>query len=184
MSELPWLDDAELRVYRAFARSSRELIIQFDRELQRDVGMPRTYFEILWLLNKAPGRSLRMSDLAEATGSQPSRITHAVGRLEQAGHVRRELCAEDRRGWYTILSDEGAAALAEATPRYAESIRRHFLGPLSATEREQLTRIGEKLLGALEESRRDEGDEPSEGTERVGSRPRPRGRGLEQRATK
>jgi DNA-binding MarR family transcriptional regulator len=174
VSELPWLDDAELRVYRAFARSSRELVIQFDRELQRDVGMPRTYFEILWLLNKAPDRSLRMSDLAEATGSQPSRITHAVGRLEQAGQVRRELCAEDRRGWYTILTDEGAAALAVATPRYAESIRRHFLGPLSVSEREQLTRIGEKLLGALEASRRDEDEHSSRGTEELASRRGPK----------
>ena len=103
--------------------------IQFDRDLQRDVGMPRTYFEILWLLHQAPDRALRMSDLAERTGSQASRITHAVGRLEQAGQVRRELCTEDRRGWFAVLTDEGLETLRVAAPRYAEVIRRAFSGP-------------------------------------------------------
>ncbi len=120
-------------MFRAFARSSRALFVQFDRDLQRDVGMPRTYFEILWLLHQAPGRALRMSDLAERTGSQASRITHAVGRLEQAGQVRRELCSEDRRGWFAVLTDEGLEPRCRvAAPRYAQSIRDRFLAPLSA----------------------------------------------------
>lgn len=126
--------------------------MQFDRDLQRLVDMPRTYFEILWLLNDAPGQALRMSDLAEATGSQPSRITHAVGRLEEAGRVRRELCTDDRRGWFAVLTDEGLAALREAAPRYAQMIRERLLGPLSPAQQNQLTRIGETLLQGLEES--------------------------------
>jgi DNA-binding MarR family transcriptional regulator len=82
--------------------------------------MPRTYFEILWLLHNAPDGTLRMSDLAAATGTQPSRITHAVSRLEQAGQVRRELCTDDRRGWFTILTDEGVAALGGGGPALRE----------------------------------------------------------------
>ena len=150
MSDLSWLDSDEQRVFRAFARSSRALFVQFDRDLQREVGMPRTYFEILWLLHQAPGRALRMSDLAERTGSQASRITHAVGRLEQAGQVRRELCREDRRGWFAVLTDEGLATLADAAPRYAQSIRDRFLAPLSAADREHVARIGETLLARLD----------------------------------
>jgi DNA-binding MarR family transcriptional regulator len=153
MSDLSWLDAAEQRTFRAFARSARQLFAQFDRELQRDLGMPRTYFEILWLLHDAPGQSLRMSDLAEATASQPSRITHAVARLEELRQVRRELCVEDRRGFYTVLTDEGLEMLRIAAPRYAESIRRHFIAPLSHTQQAQLTRIGETLLSTLAASR-------------------------------
>lgn len=153
MSDLSWLDGSEQRTFRAFARSARELFVQFDRELQRDLGMPRTYFEILWLLHNAPGQALRMSDLAEATASQPSRITHAVGRLEKMGQVRRELCVEDRRGWFAVLTDEGLDMLQIAAPRYAESIRRHFISPLSQLQQDQLTRIGETLLDALAATR-------------------------------
>jgi DNA-binding MarR family transcriptional regulator len=152
MAELDWLDADEQRLFRAFARSARWLYVQFDRDLQREVDMPRTYFEILWLLHNAPDWTLRMSDLATATGTQPSRITHAVSRLEQAGHVRRELCSDDRRGWFTILTDQGLAALEAAAPRYARSIREHLIDPLSGAQREQLIRIGETLLSRLEAS--------------------------------
>jgi DNA-binding MarR family transcriptional regulator len=152
VADLEWLDPDEQRLFRAFARSARWLYVQFDRDLQREVNMPRTYFEILWLLHNAPDRTLRMSDLAAATGTQPSRITHAVSRLEQAGQVRRELCTDDRRGWFTILTDEGVAALEAAAPRYAKSVRQHLVDPLSSEQREQLTRIGETLLAHLESS--------------------------------
>jgi DNA-binding MarR family transcriptional regulator len=157
MSIPSWLDPEELRAFRAFAHATRALYIQFDRELQREVGLPRTYFEILWLLDQAPGKALRMSDLAEATGSLPSRMTHAVSRLEQAGQVRRELCRDDRRGWYAVLTAEGSQMLEAAAPRYAASVRRHFIEPLSTEQREQLTAIGEHLLAQLEASTRDEG---------------------------
>jgi DNA-binding MarR family transcriptional regulator len=150
MSELSWLEPGELRVFRAFMRSSRALLIQVDRDLERDIGMPRTYFEILWLLNQAPEYALRMNDLAESTGSHPSRITHAIERLEQAGQVRRELCPEDRRGWFAILTDEGLEMLKLATPRYAQSIREHLIEPLSVKERAELTHIGETLCEQLE----------------------------------
>ena len=160
MGDLSWLDPEELRVFRAFARSTRVLAVRFDQELQNDVGMPRTYFEILWLLHQAPDRSLRMSELAESTFSQPSRISHAVGRLEKAGLVRRELCSSDRRGWFAVLTDEGLAALTVAAPRYARSIREHLLGPLSPTQRDALVRIGETVLRELDRS-----SEPASGPE-------------------
>jgi DNA-binding MarR family transcriptional regulator len=152
VADLEWLDQDELRLFRAFARSARWLYVQFDRDLQRAVDMPRTYFEILWLLHNAPDGTLRMSDLAAATGTQPSRITHAVSRLEQTGQVRRELCTDDRRGWFTILTDEGVAALEAAAPHYAKSVREHLIDPLSSEQRDQLSRIGETLLAHLESS--------------------------------
>jgi DNA-binding MarR family transcriptional regulator len=152
VAELEWLDPDEQRLFRAFARSARWLYVQFDRDLQREVEMPRAYFEILWLLHNSPDGTLRMSDLAAATGTQPSRITHAVSRLEEAGHVRRELCTDDRRGWFTVLTDEGLAALQAASPHYAKSVREHLVEPLSREQREQLSQIGETLLAHLESS--------------------------------
>ncbi|HWD24299.1 MAG TPA: MarR family transcriptional regulator [Acidimicrobiales bacterium] len=159
MSDLDWLDPDEYRVMRAFSRAARGLFVQLDRELQRDVSMPRTYFEILWLLNNSPGQTLRMSELAEVTGSQPSRITHAVARLEEFGQVNRQVCLEDRRGWLAVLTPEGVNALRRATPRHAQSIREHLLDPLSPEQREQLAAIGETVLAHLEHVR-DAGSEP------------------------
>ena len=149
MTEFAWLDPAEQRIFRAYAKAARALFVQFDRQLQAEVGLPRTYFEILWLLDAAPGGEMRMSDLAAATGSQASRITYAVSRLEAAGQVRRELCPEDRRGWYTVITDAGREMLSRAAPHYAAMVRRYFLEPLSPRQREQVVEVGEVILGQL-----------------------------------
>jgi len=146
------LNEEELAVFRAFSRAARALFVQFDRDLQRDAGLSRSYFEILWRLHAAPDHTLRMSELAAVTGSQPSALTHAITRLEAEHKVRRELCAEDRRGWNAVITTEGERALALAAPFYAASVRRHFLEPLSPTEQSQVRRIGETLLEALDEA--------------------------------
>ncbi|MFG3525109.1 MarR family winged helix-turn-helix transcriptional regulator [Nocardia nova] len=145
-----WLTAEELRTFRAFNRSWRALDARLDRDLQRAMNMPRTYFEILWRLRRAPERALRMSELAEATDSKASRITHAVGKLEQAGLIRREVAAEDRRGWVAILTDEGLRVVEQAAPRYADGIRENFLDRLTPAMRKELTRIGELLIASLE----------------------------------
>jgi DNA-binding MarR family transcriptional regulator len=95
---------------------------------------------------------MRMSDLADVTRSSPSRLSHAIGRLEQAGWVRRQLCSTDRRGWFAILTDDGLKALEAAAPRHDESIRTHLLDQLSPTELGQLRRISETLLAHLAEA--------------------------------
>lgn len=139
----------EQRAFRAFAGAARVVLTAVDRDLERAVGMPRAYIEILYHLDEAPGKSLRMSDLAEAMHSQPSRITHAVARLEEVGHVRRELCAADRRGWFAVLTDTGHEALEEAAPFVAQSVRRRFCAQVSPADRREVTRIGELLLERL-----------------------------------
>src|SRR5437016_9610084 len=98
VGEIRWLDDEEQRTWRAFLSATRLLWAGLDRELMAEADMPISYYEILVLLSEAPERALRMNDLAIGTQSSPSRISHAVGRLEKAGWVRREICPSDRRG--------------------------------------------------------------------------------------
>lgn len=157
MSGPSLLDPEERRTFAAFAGAARAVLSAVDRDLERDAGMPRAYYEILYFLDGAPDRSLRMSELAEATRSQASRITHAVARLEEAGHVRRELCAADRRGWFTVLTDEGKAALERARPCFAESVRQRLIARLSPADRRQLARLGELLLAAQDGIDTDDG---------------------------
>src|SRR3954451_11399931 len=114
--ETRWLDAEEQHAWRAYLTATRGLGDMLDRELQRDSGIPHTYYEILVRLSEAPGRTLRMSDLAFASLSSRSRLSHAVARLEEAGWVRRETCDTDRRGAWAVLTDSGFAALAAAAP--------------------------------------------------------------------
>ncbi|MBX7268218.1 MarR family transcriptional regulator [Micromonospora sp. Llam7] len=144
-----WLDPNEQRTWRSFLAASRALMDTLDRELQRDAGMPHAYYEILVRLSEAPARRLRMSELADASGSSRSRLSHAVARLEAAGWVRREDCPTDRRGQIALLTDEGFAALAAAAPGHVEGVRRHLFDALRPAQVDQLRRISEALTERL-----------------------------------
>jgi DNA-binding MarR family transcriptional regulator len=144
-----WLDADEQRAWRAFLSATQLLNAQLDRELQRDSGIPHTYYEILVRLSETPGRVLRMSELAQAAESSRSRLSHAVARLEEAGWVRRESCPTDRRGAFARLTDEGFAALEAAAPAHVESVRRHLFDRLSREQVCQLREISEAVLGGL-----------------------------------
>ncbi|MEO3891497.1 MarR family transcriptional regulator [Nonomuraea sp. B5E05] len=148
-----WLTDDEQRTWRAFGRASRLLADRLERDLQAGAGMPPTYYELLVLLSEAPDRTMRMSELAHWTHSKPSRISHAINKLEQAGWVRREHCAGDRRGWLAILTDEGKAALETAAPLHVESVRTHLVDLLSPEQIRQLGDISETLLKHLTDTR-------------------------------
>ncbi|NYF57851.1 DNA-binding MarR family transcriptional regulator [Micromonospora purpureochromogenes] len=144
-----WLDPDEQRTWRAFLTASRALMDTLDRELQRDAGMPHAYYEILVRLSEAPGRQLRMSELADLTGSSRSRLSHAATRLEAAGWLRREDCPTDRRGQVAVLTDDGFAVLAAAAPGHVEGVRRHLFDALSPAQVDQLRRISETLVAHL-----------------------------------
>ncbi|TDC66282.1 MarR family transcriptional regulator [Micromonospora sp. KC207] len=144
-----WLNPDEQRTWRAYLAASRALMEKLDRELQRDAGMPHAYYEILVRLSEAPDRRLRMSDLADATGSSRSRLSHAAARLEASGWIRREDCPTDRRGQVAVLTDAGFAALAAAAPGHVEGVRRHLFDALSPAQVDQLRRISEAMTDHL-----------------------------------
>ncbi len=144
-----WLDAAEQQAWRAYLAATTLLQAQLDRELQRDAGIPHTYYEILVRLSESPGRRLRMSDLADASDSSRSRLSHAVARLENAGWVRRESCPTDRRGAFALLTDAGFAALEQAAPAHVASVRAHLIDRLTPEQIEQLRVISEQVLAGL-----------------------------------
>ncbi|WP_049565302.1 MarR family winged helix-turn-helix transcriptional regulator [Nonomuraea sp. SBT364] len=144
-----WLNDEEQRSWRAYGLASRLLTDRLERDLMEAAGMPPTYYELLVLLSEAPEHTMRMSELARWTHSKPSRITHAVSKLEQAGWVKRANLPSDRRGWVAVLTESGQAALAAAAPCHVESVRKHLVDVLSPEQLRQLGDIGETLLAHL-----------------------------------
>jgi len=148
-----WLDDEEQATWRAFLAATRRLMDLLDRELQAGAGMPHSYYEILVRLSEAPGGSVRMSELAERCHSSRSRLSHAVGRLEEAGWVRRETVESDRRGAVAVLTPAGRAALEAAAPIHVGGVRRHLFDRLTP---EQVRVLGE-ISRTLDEAGEDTG---------------------------
>ena len=135
MGEPRWLSDDEQYAWRAWLAATRLLNAQLDRELQRDAGIPHTYYEILVRLSEAPGWRLRMSDLADASESSRSRLSHAVARLEKNGWVRRENCPSDKRGQFAVLTDEGYEVLRRTAPGHVAAVRQALFDRLGPDQR-------------------------------------------------
>jgi DNA-binding MarR family transcriptional regulator len=148
-TEPRWLDEDEEATWLRWVFTTKLLWEELERDLQRDAGIPFGYYEILVWLSGAPERRLRMNELADATQSSRSRLSHAIARLEAEGWVRRERCPEDRRGAHAVLTDEGFAALAAAAPAHVESVRTHLLDQLSPEQQRQLREVFDALLDHL-----------------------------------
>lgn len=149
MAETRWLDEEERRTWLAFVYSTRLFFEHLGRDLQRDADLPFAYYEILMILSESPDRSMRMSELADASLSSRSRLSHAVARLEAAGWVRRDTCPSDRRGSFAVLTDQGFAVLEAAAPSHVESVRAHFFDVLSPAQLDALRDISETLARHL-----------------------------------
>ncbi|MEV4416774.1 MarR family transcriptional regulator [Catellatospora sp. NPDC049609] len=132
--ETRWLDDGEQETWRAYLDGTRLLIQALDRQLETDSGVSFTDYELLVHLSEAPGRRMRMRDLADASFTSRSGVTRAVTRLEDAGWVRRVECDDDRRGMHAELTEAGAAKLAEAAPGHVTAVREHMFDHLSKEE--------------------------------------------------
>lgn len=143
-----WLDDDEQATWRAYLATVQLVDQALDRQLQRDAGMPHAYYMLLAMLSEAPGRSLRMSDLAAVTNSSQSRVSHAVARLEELGWIRRDRAPADRRGSVAVLTDSGYEVLAATAPGHVEAVRRVLFDPLTSAQVRHLAEICHAVLEA------------------------------------
>lgn len=144
----PWLDEAQQRAWRAYIQASSTMWNALDRQLQRDSGINHAYYEILVTLSEAPGRTLRMSELAERLDSSRSRLSHAAARLEERGWIVREACPTDRRGQLARLTDAGFTALEAAAPGHVRAVRAVLVDALTPAQLDQLRVISEAITAA------------------------------------
>ena len=129
-----------------FLRAHATLIRRLDAELQAVHGLPLLSYEVLLHLHWAPGRRMRMSDLAESVVLSLSGVSRLVDRLVQEGLVSREKACEDRRGNYAVLTESGLGRLREAHATHLAGVRRYFLRHFSEPELATLGNFWSRLL--------------------------------------
>ena len=122
---------AEEAFLRAFARAILTVPRAFDADLLREQRMSLSEYSALMHLSEAPGRRLRMSELAGAGALSLSGMTRIVHRLEGQGLVHRERSCSDGRGWNAVLTDAGLERLRQAWPTHLASVRRHVFDHLN-----------------------------------------------------
>ena len=150
---VPWLDGDEQRAWRSYIIGTRRLIDRLEQDLKAS-GLSHDDYGLLAALSDAPGRRLRMSELADAAVESRSRLSHHVGRMESRGLVRRESCPNDRRGSFAVLTEVGRAVMAETAPHHVAAVRACFLDHLQDDELEVIAtafgRVDAALLGAVD----------------------------------
>ncbi|WUH99464.1 MarR family transcriptional regulator [Spirillospora sp. NBC_00431] len=95
---------------------------QLAKALQRRHGIGLSEYRALCRLSRADDGELRMQELADLIGLNQSSVSRLVARLESAGLTRRAMCPKDRRGVYTVITDEGRAVQEKAAPTYTETL--------------------------------------------------------------
>jgi DNA-binding MarR family transcriptional regulator len=144
------LDETRLTAWRAFLNAHAAAVGAIERELAAADCISLTWYDVLVALWEAPQHRLRLHELAQTVVLSRSGLTRLVDRLEAAGLLRREACADDRRGAYAVLTDDGRAAQLRAWPIYARGIVTHFADHLSDEDAMVLTEaLGRVSAAAL-----------------------------------
>jgi DNA-binding MarR family transcriptional regulator len=121
------LDAVEEPTWRALARFFVVAPRLLDEDLQRGAHMSLSAYTILLHLSEAPGRALRMTELANRAYLSGSRTTRLADELIADGLVAKERNSADGRGFDVTLTDEGLAALQRAYPVHLRSVRARVL---------------------------------------------------------
>ena len=127
---MPALDDDALAGWRAFLNAHAHITRRISRDLA-EAGLPDLgWYDMLWALRSAPGRRLRVNELAREVVLSPTGMSRFVDRVEAAGYVAREPDPGDRRALQVVLTDAGADVLRRMWPVYRDGIERHFAAHL------------------------------------------------------
>ena len=140
----------------ALLRTHAAVLPKVERALA-STGMPLTWYDILLVVNAAPGRRLRMTELGQQAVVSRERVSRVVTELEQAGLVVREANPDDKRSSFTVITPEGRKRLRASAPIYLAAIEQHFLSRLTDEEARMLA----KALGRVVTA--EEGDSPELG---------------------
>ena len=140
------MTDPEQQAWRRLAAVTMLLPAALESQLQRDADLTHFGYWVMAMLSEAPGRSLRMSELAALSYGSQSRLSHLVSRLEQQGYVRRERVGEDRRGYLAVLTDAGYAKVVGTAPGHVDEVRARVFDRLTPAQVAQLDDICAAIL--------------------------------------
>jgi DNA-binding MarR family transcriptional regulator len=123
---MPIADDAvEVRAqgWRTLAALHGRLEEALEKALQAEFDLSVVEYTVLDTLARQDGWHMRMQQLARAAALSHSATTRLVNRLENRGLLSRYLCADDRRGIYSQITEQGRALLERARPVHDATLK-------------------------------------------------------------
>ena len=139
------LTPAELGAWRGMLRVHSALVRELDAELEAAHALPLSSYDVLINLQRAPGKRLRMAELADCVLLSRSGVTRLVDRLERDGLIIRDSCESDGRGLFAVLTDRGEELLSRARPTHLGGVRERFLRHFTEAELETFAGFWERV---------------------------------------
>jgi DNA-binding MarR family transcriptional regulator len=147
-----WLTPAEVDSWLSVVRLISWLPWSIDQQLRRDSNLSMVEYQVMARLSQSPGRTLRMSSLADLANASLSRLSHLVTRLEARGLVRREPDPADGRFTSAILTDRGFRTLAEAAPGHVAHVRSLVIDVLPPDQLRRLGYTADRIMSRIDTS--------------------------------
>jgi DNA-binding MarR family transcriptional regulator len=140
------LEPLELAAWRGMLRVHSALVKALDAELIERHDLPLSSYEVLITLEAAPGRRLRMAELAHSVLLSRSGMTRLVDRLERAELLVREECPNDGRGSFAVITQNGLELLTRARATHLRGIRERFLRHFDDAALERMAASWERVV--------------------------------------
>lgn len=128
--------DPRLGSWRAFLQAHARVARRLDEELRAEHDLSVAEYDTLLNIAEAPGRRIRMRQLAERVVLSKSGITRLIDRLVADGLVERSSCVSDARGAEAVLTDAGLVRLRSASRTHLRGIADHFIDVLDEDQLE------------------------------------------------
>jgi DNA-binding MarR family transcriptional regulator len=130
----PRVPEPHLSAWRAVLGSHASVVARVEDALAEADLPPLAWYDVLWALRRAPGRRVRMAELADSLTLSRGGLTKLADRLEAAGLLHREPAKDDGRGLYAVLTEAGNDMLRRMWPVYSRVLRETFVEAINADE--------------------------------------------------
>lgn len=141
------LSEEGLRAWQAFLHAHHAVVTRLDEDLRTNHGITFAEYDVLLRLARAPGRTLRMGDLAGRVLLSPSGVTRLVERLTAKGLISRQSDPRDRRAVLAELTAAGSSLIRASSRTHLRGIREHFALRLTPDELRDVASALERIAG-------------------------------------
>lgn len=143
-------DRDPVAAWQAVLRAQNRALRAIEQDLHDKGLIPLSWYDVLLELNAAPGRQLRMQDLAARVVLSRTRVSRLVSELERVGYIERVPDPDDGRATLARITAEGRAARRDAAPVYLAGIEKHFNRHLTAAQQDAVAKGLQRVVDAHE----------------------------------
>lgn len=133
--------ETDFQAWARLLRAQRILLERVETALKEAGLPPLSWYDVLLELSRNDHDGLRQYEIAERILLSKHNLTRLLDRLEAQGLVVRGACPEDARGNIVSITAKGRSLRKRMWPIYADAVKTHFSGRLTAKDLESLSRI-------------------------------------------